>query len=105
MLAACGSAASTLEGTWANERGSEVLIFESDGTCSVSFTYDGAWLESCDRYIIQDDGTLVLSCSKGNIRSKSFEHTDNRDEALDSTAYYYLNGDELVIDETVYLRS
>ena len=64
-LAGCGSSESIV-GTWANAEGDEVLQFESNGTCSVPFIYSAGWMESCDRYVMRDDGTLVLSSSQGN---------------------------------------
>lgn len=77
-LVACGKSRTSIVGTWSSDDGEEVLIFNKDGTCSVPFTYDGGWWESCDRYSVDDDdGTLVLSSSKGNIDSKRFRKQDS----------------------------
>lgn len=101
-IAGCGSKAASIVGTWSDENGSEILIFDEDGTCSVPFTYDGAWWESCDNYVVKDDGSLVLSSSKGNIRSRKYEKTGSRDDALAHSSLYYLSADELVINATDY---
>lgn len=102
-LAGCGSSESIV-GTWANAEGDEVLQFESNGTCSVPFTYSAGWMESCDRYVMRDDGTLVLSSSQGNIGSREYEQTASPEEAEESSAYYYLSGNDLIIDRTSYSR-
>lgn len=79
-LVACGKSRTSIVGTWSSDDGEEVLIFNKDGTCSVPFTYDGGWWESCDRYSVDDDGTLVLSSSKGNIDSKRFRKQDSAED-------------------------
>lgn len=99
----CGSTASSLVGTWSSENG-EILVFEDDSTCSIPFTYSNAWWESCDRYTIKDDDTLVLSSSQGNISSRKYSKTDNKAEAEENSSCYYLSSSELVINETVYTR-
>lgn len=95
MITACGSSKSIV-GTWKSEDGEEVLIFEKDGTCSIPFTYDAGWLESCDRYTIDKEGTLVLSSSKGNIDSERFPKQDSEAE-VEENGGYCLSGDKLVI--------
>ena len=102
-MSGCGE--KTIIGTWSNEDGDEILQFDEDGSCSLPFTYSKAWLESCDRYVVKDDGSLVVSSSQGNIRSKTWEKTDDRDEAMDGGMLYYLNGDELILNHDVYTRS
>ena len=99
-----GNSKASVVGTWSNESGSEVLVFEENGTCSVPFTYDGAWLESCDRYTVKDDGTLVLSSSRGNIRSRTYERVARRNEALENEGSYYLKGKEFIIKGRSYGR-
>jgi len=94
-LVACGKSGS-ITGTWNREDGEEVLIFEKDGTCSVPFTYSNAWWESCDRYIMDDEETLILSSSQGNISSKEFKKR-NSEEEVSENGGYYLSGDTLVI--------
>jgi hypothetical protein len=101
-IAGCGGKPATIIGSWADESGSEVLVFEEDGTCSVPFTYDSLWWESCDNYILKEDGTLILSSSRGNIKSRKYEKTDSKDDALSDSGLYYLSSDELVIDATEY---
>lgn len=103
-LAACGGNHNSIVGTWNSDDGEEVLIFEKDGTCSVPFTYDGGWWESCDRYVIDDDGMLVLSSSKGNIDSESYTKRDSR-EAVEEDGGYYLSGDTLVLLDFRTIRS
>ncbi len=76
-LIGCGGNDNSAVGAWNSDDGEEVLIFEEDGTCSVPFSYDGAWWKSCDRYVI-DDGILVLSSSKGNIDSERYTKQDSK---------------------------
>ena len=94
-----------ITGSWANTSGSEVLMFNEDGSCSVPFTYDGAWLEDCDRYVIQDDGTLVLSSSRGNIRSRKYTLVKDKDLAYEKSNTYYLSKKLLIIYGREYERS
>ena len=103
LLSGCGSSGSIV-GTWQSENGDEVLIFEKDGTCSVPFTYDGGWWESCDRYSIDNEGTLVLSSSKGNIDSERYTKQDSK-KAVEENGGYYLSGDTLVLLDSRTLRS
>lgn len=102
-MTACGKNYSIV-GTWNSADGDEVLIFESDGSCSVPFTYDGGWWESCDRYSIGADGTLVLSSSKGNIDSERFTKQTSVQE-VEENGGYYLSGDTLVLLDFRTLRS
>lgn len=103
-LAACGESSNSIVGTWNSEDGEEVLIFYEDGTCSVPFTYDGGWWESCDRYVIDDEGKLVLSSSKGNIDSERYTKQDSK-EAVEEDGGYYLSGDTLVLRDFRTIRS
>lgn len=103
-LTACGSSSSNIVGTWNSDDGEETLIFDEDGTCSVPFTYDGGWWESCDRYSIDNEGRLVLSSSKGNIDSERYEKQDSK-EAVEENGGYYLSGDTLVLLDFRTLRS
>lgn len=103
-LAACGESSNSIVGTWNSEDGEEVLIFYEDGTCSVPFTYNGSWLESCDRYVIDDEGRLVLSSSKGNIGSERYTKQDSK-EAVEEDGGYYLSGDTLVFLDFRTIRS
>lgn len=102
-LTACGGG-SSITGTWTSESGSEILSFENDKTCSVPFTYSAGWMESCDRYTVKDDGTLVLSSSQGNVGPKSYKKVSSKQEALGNSSNYYLVGNELVINKTTYKR-
>lgn len=95
-LTACGNSKDSIVGTWNSEDGEEILIFERDGTCSVPFTYDGGWLESCDRYSIDDDGTLILSSSKGNIDSERYTKKSSAEE-VEENGGYYLSDDTLIL--------
>lgn len=95
-LTACGNSKDSIVGTWNSEDGEEVLIFDKDGTCSVPFTYDGGWLESCDRYSIDDEGTLILSSSKGNIDSERYTKKSNAEE-VEENGGYYLSDDTLIL--------
>lgn len=103
-LTGCRGSGNSIVGTWNSDDGEEVLIFEKDGTCSVPFTYDGGWLESCDRYVIYDDGMLVLSSSKGNIDSERYTKQDSK-EAVEENGGYYLSGDTLVLLDFRTIRS
>lgn len=103
VILGCGGKSDSVVGTWSDDSG-EVLVFEEGGTCSVPFTYNSGWLESCDNYVVKDDGTLILSSSKGNIRPRTYERTDSKDEALSTKGHYYLTSDELVINQTEYER-
>lgn len=103
-LVACGKSRTSIVGTWSSDDGEEVLIFNKDGTCSVPFTYDGGWWESCDRYSVDDDGTLVLSSSKGNIDSKRFRKQDSAED-VEENGGYYLSGNKLIILDFRTLRS
>lgn len=104
-LVACGKSRTSIVGTWSSDDGEEVLIFNKDGTCSVPFTYDGGWWESCDRYSVDDDGTLVLSSSKGNIASKRFNENRTAPEDVEENGGYYLSGNKLIILDFRTLRS
>lgn len=103
-LVACGKSRTSIVGTWSSDDGEEVLIFNKDGTCSVPFTYDGGWWESCDRYSVDDDGRLVLSSSKGNIDSKRFRKQDSAED-VEENGGYYLSGNKLIILDFRTLRS
>lgn len=103
-LVACGKSRTSIVGTWSSDDGEEVLIFNKDGTCSVPFTYDGGQWESCDRYSVDDDGTLVLSSSKGNIDSKRFRKQDSAED-VEENGGYYLSGNKLIILDFRTLRS
>lgn len=103
-LTGCGGSDNSIVGTWSSDDGEEVLIFEEDGTCSVPFTYDGAWWESCDRYVIDDDGILVLSSSKGNIDSERYTKQDSK-EAVEDNGGYYLSDETLVLLDSGTVRS
>lgn len=63
---ACGSnkPKDLLKGTWVSEK-NDILEFHEDGSCVAPFTYDGAWLESADRYTVKDERTLLLSSAGG----------------------------------------
>lgn len=104
LMTACGKSGDSIVGTWNSANGDEVLIFEADGSCSVPFTYDGGWWESCDRYSIGSDGTLVLSSSKGNIDSERFARQSSVQE-VEENGGYYLSGDSLVLLDFRTLRS
>lgn len=104
LLASCGASSNSIVGTWISEDGEEVLIFDKDSTCSVPFTYDRGWLESCDRYSIDRDGTLILSSSKGNIDSERYGKQDSA-EAVEEDGGYYLSGDTLVLRDFQTIRS
>lgn len=95
LLTGCSSDNSII-GTWVNENGEEVLIFEENGSCSVPFTYNNSWWESCDRYSVADDGTLVLSSSQGNISAERYTLTDGEEEVVENSGYYYLSEDTLI---------
>lgn len=103
-LTACGGSGSSIVGTWNSEDGKEVLVFDKDGTCSVPFTYDASWLESCDNYSIDDKDTLVLSSSKGNIDPERYTKQDSKD-AVEKNGGYYLSGDTLILLDYRTLRS
>lgn len=98
IVAGTGSNNSII-GTWVSEDGEEVLIFEENGSCSVPFTYNSSWWESCDRYSIADDGTLVLSSSQGNISAERYTLTDSRAEVTENSGYYYLSADTLIFHD------
>ncbi len=104
LMTAYGKSGDSIVGTWNSANGDEVLIFETDGSCSVPFTYDGGWWESCDRYSIDSDGTLVLSSSKGNIDSERFARQNSAQE-VEENGGYYLSGDSLVLLDFRTLRS
>lgn len=104
-LTGCGGSGNSIVGTWSSDDGGEVLIFEKDGTCSVPFTYDGGWLESCDRYSIAKDGTLFLSSSKGNIDSERYVKQDSEEALRKEGGGYYLSKDKLVIVDFRTVRS
>ena len=91
-LVACGKSRTSIVGTWSSDDGEEVLI------------YDGGWWESCDRYSVDDDGTLVLSSSKGNIDSKRFRKQDSAED-VEENGGYYLSGNKLIILDFRTLRS
>lgn len=97
VLSGCGKG-NSIVGTWERDDGEEVLIFENDGSCSVPFTYDGGWLESCDRYSIDDEGTLTLSSSRGNIDSERYTKQDSEDDVYENGGYY-LHKNTLVISD------
>lgn len=103
-LTSCGKSGNAIVGTWHSDDGEEVLIFNKDSTCSVPFTYDGGWLESCDRYTIDDEGILVLSSSQGNIHSQKYEKQNSK-EAVEENGGYYLSGDTLVLRDSWTIRS
>ena len=96
MLTACGGSQDSIVGTWLREDGDEILTFDEDGSCSVPFTYDGGWWESCDTYTVDDDGTLYLVSSKGNIDSERFLLKESVEE-VEEDGGYYISGDTLVI--------
>jgi len=96
VLTGCGGNSKAIIGTWNKDDGSEVLIFDEDGTCSVPFTYDGGWWESCDRYSIDSEGTLCLSSSKGNIDSRTY-HKQKSEADVEENGGYYLSGNTLII--------
>lgn len=102
-MVGCNSS-NAIVGSWVEEDGDEVLTFDRDGSCSVPFAYNSAWIESVDHYAITSDGTLALSSSGGHA-NYSFEKTNDKDEALDDDDYYYLSGKTLIINESTYLKS
>ena len=103
-LVACGKSRTSIVGTWSSDDGEEVLIFNKDGTCSVPFTYDGGWWESCARYSVDDDVTVVLSSSMGNFDIKRFRIQDSADD-VEENGGYYLSGNKLIILDFRTLRS
>lgn len=103
-LAGCSGSGNDIVGTWVEEDGNDILVFNQDGTCTAPFTYNPSWIESADHYAITNDGTLVFSSSGGHAND-SFEKTDNREEAIGSSSYYYLSGDTLIVDGDIYLKS
>ncbi|MGM9614952.1 MAG: hypothetical protein ACI3W7_05460 [Oscillospiraceae bacterium] len=104
LLAACGKGSRAIVGTWVSDDGDEVLIFEKDGTCSVPFTYDGGWWESCDRYSIDSEGTIVLSSSQGNIDPRRYTKQKSKD-AVEENGGYYLSGDTFILKDFRTIRS
>lgn len=82
-----------------------MVVFEEDGTCSAPFTYNASWMESADRYVVKEDGTLVLSSETG-VTGGSFEKLDTEEEALKEGHYtYYISKDILVIKGRKYTKS
>ena len=105
ILTACGSnkPKDLLKGTWVSEK-NDILEFHEDGSCVAPFTYNGAWLESADRYTVKDDGTLLLSSAGGHTDS-SYELTDSEEEALDNRSQYFVSKETLVIDGDEYTKT
>lgn len=101
-LTACGGG-SSIVGTWVSNDGGDVLIFERNGTCSVPFTYDAGWWESCDRYFVDGKGTLVLSSSKGNIDAKRYRRAKDPNDVRQNGGYC-ISGKTLVIFDYRTLR-
>ena len=104
-ITACGSnkPKDLLKGTWVSEK-NDILEFHEDGSCVAPFTYNGAWLESADRYTVKDYGTLLLSSAGGHTDS-SYELTDSEEEALDNRSQYFVSKETLVIDGDEYTKT
>ncbi len=102
VFSACGSAEKTIVGSWVKENGDEILVFKDNGTCSVPFTYNNSWWESCDLYTFTEN-ELILSSKEGNISTRRYEKCENPEDVEDSNQYY-LSGDTLIINEDTYTR-
>ena len=104
-MTACGSKKpeDLLVGTWVSKTG-EVVIFGKDGTCTAPFTYDAGWMESADRYVILEDGRLVLSSDRGHVRS-GYAAAESEEDARKNDNSFFVSKDILVIDGEAYTRS
>lgn len=102
-LSGCSSKDSIV-GAWAVADGDSTdftMSFYDDGTClnTPIRTITSARPVS---YKQQDDGMLIFTMEWDG--SKTYERTENKDEALKSSKYYYLSGDTLVLCEKTYAR-
>ena len=106
-LTACSSSnepSDLLIGTWVSEYEDEIVEFMDDGSCTAPFTYSGAWMESAERYVVKDDGTLVLSSREGHA-DDSFDPAESEEEALDDRGTYFVSEDTLIIDGDEYTKA
>lgn len=104
-LIACGSdkPKDLLMGAWVSDD-DEIVEFMEDGSCTAPFTYSAAWIESAERYVVKDDGTLVLTSKEGHA-DDSFEPAESEEEALDDSSTYFVSEDTLIIDGDEYTKT
>lgn len=102
-MTACGSS-NSIVGTWVAEDNDDMLKFNDNGSCSVPFSYNAAWMESANNFAVKEDGTLVLSSPSGHA-DDSYEKTEDEEEALDDSSKYYLSGDTLIIEKDKYTKT
>ena len=103
-LTACSSdePKDLLIGTWVSSD-DDIVEFLDDGSCTAPFTYSGAWLESAERYIVKDDGTLILSSKEGHA-DDSFKLVETEEEARDNYSTYFISEETLIIDGDEYTK-
>lgn len=104
-LTACGSdkPKDLLIGAWVSDD-DEIVEFMEDGSCTAPFTYNASWIESAERYVVKDDGTLVLTSKEGHA-DDSFEPAESEEEALDDSGTYFVSENTLIIDGDEYTKT
>lgn len=102
-LTGCSSKDS-IEGAW-------IIADSGSNDFTMSFYDDGTCLNTPIRtntsarpvsYKQQDDGMLIFTMEWDG--SKTYERTENKEEALESSKYYYLSGDTLILCKEIYAR-
>ena len=93
----CGSS-DGITGTWVSVKSGKEMHFYKDGTCLD--VYKNNTSADATNWKIQEDGMLILEMEwDGNL---SFERTDAKEEALESSDLYYLSGDTLIFHKVEY---
>lgn len=96
LLAACSSGVS-LTGTW-EAKGGNRFRFESNGTIT------GLGNENNKDGSTYDAGTYSVDGDTVTIKGKTYQKAEDRQQALDNSGYYYVNGNTLIYGKQEYVK-
>lgn len=103
------SSADSILGTWVDPLNSRInFTLYEDGNVKENggkfyFLYGSGHTATPTSFTLEDDGTLFFESSK-LLKDGTTERTDDRDQALRNAAYYYLDGEDLVISKKEWIR-
>nr|WP_296077389.1 hypothetical protein [uncultured Ruminococcus sp.] len=110
MLSLCvvfltGCSSNSITGMWAyvdsdGEVTTDKMYFNDDGSCNdIDISDDSGKAIS---YKVLDDGKLVINTDWD--KTKSYDLTDDKEQAKDDSDYYYCDGDTLIFRLHEYKR-
>lgn len=96
------SSKESIVGTWQeSDNPKRTITFYDDGSC-LNIPYHAVTSADVVSYSLHDDGNLILKMEwDGPITVKK---TDDENEALERSSYYYLSKDKLILKRTTFER-